>query len=582
MRNLDLRKFTIEFLQWIKNVVITSKDEGLIRFTRLYNSQKLLLQTIANLDNDRRRIVILKARQLGITTIMGALDLFYVMRHAGVRGAVMFARYEDRDRERAKIAYQFYSYIPRKWRVGMISNSRDVIRFENSSELYFLYTSNRADNKGYAGRGNSFNYLHASEVAYFRSEEDYEAIQSALSDKHPLRLYIYESTANGYNLFYDLWESAKRSPATSVALFMGWYLKQDNALDPKSKVFREYAYGLAKWEKDLVRKVKAYYGYDLTMEQLAWWRLKLYENYHGNETACLQELPFTEDEAFQLSGSKFFPSTFLVEQYKIAKEKEKEALPLRIVYDGKFHINKTESNPNFIIYEPPRDGELYVVGADPTMGASLESDNACICVLKCYKDKVVQVAEFTDNSITPQEFARFVLFIAGMYSAVMTNLEVNGVGRLVLNEIDALKRTNWIPDVIGNAPEFKQKLKGIRDYLYFRPDTLRRSYVRHWATTPETKAHMFNLIKGYLKLKQIELASTALIKEMERIVKDGTIIEAQAGFHDDRVIALGLALEAHDRWVKHKAPYSYDATEEKRQKQKLTELVIGNLKINLL
>jgi hypothetical protein len=572
---LSLQQFIREFITWLPNVVIVSKDEGMIKFKRLYNSQILLLRTIANLSQDQRKIVILKARQLGITTILDAIDLFYPMRYQGIRGAVMFARYEDRDRERAKISHQIYPYIPRKWRVGMLSNSREVIRFENGSELYFLYTSNRADNKGFAGRGNSFNYLHASEVAYFRSEEDYEAIQSALSDKHPLRLYIYESTANGYNLFYDLWESAKKG-ATSVALFIGWYMKQDNALDPKSNVFKEYAYGLAKWEKDLVRKVKAYYGYDLTMEQMAWWRMKLYENYHGNETACLQELPFTEDEAFQLSGSKFFASSDLISQYKIAKEKEKEALPLRITYDGKFHISKTEANPNLLIYEPPDPNGVYVVGADPTMGASLESDNACICVLRCYKEKVVQVAEFSDNSITPQEFARFVLFIAGLYSAVMTNLEVNGIGRLVLNEIDTLRKTGWVPEVIGNQ-EFKYNLRKIKDYLYFRPDTLRRSYVRHWATTPETKAHMFNLIKGYLKLRQIELSSIQLIKEMERIVKDGTVIEAQAGFHDDRVIALGLALEAYDRWIKHKAPN----IEEGEIAKTPEELKIGNLRIKL-
>ncbi len=581
MKSFDLKRLVVEFLKWLPNVRIMSKDEGFIRFSRLYNSQMFLLRTIANLDPEQRTIVILKARQLGITTLLTAFDMFYAMRLSGVRGAVMFARYEDRDRARRDIATTYYPYVPAKWKVGILTNSREVIKFENGSELYFLYTSNRADNKGQAGRGNSFNYLHASEVAYFRSEEDYNSIQSALSDKHPLRLYLYESTANGYNLFYDLWESAKRGKG-SKAIFIGWYMKQDNRLEPNSKLFKEYAYAPAKWEKELVKKVKIMYDWDITMEQLAWWRWKLYEHYAGDETYCLQELPFTEDEAFQLSGSKFFPSTELNNQYLIAKERTEKALKLRVVYDGKFHVSQTNTQTNLWIFEPPEEGALYVIGADPTMGASLESDNAVICVLKCYKEKVVQVAEFVDNSVSPQEFARYLVFLVGFYGAYMYNLEINGVGKLVLQELDLLKRQAWVPEVLSSdvAFEFKNSVRKLKDYLYFRPDTLRRSFVRHWATTPETKAHMFSLIKGYLRLKKIELSSIHLIKEMERVVKDGTTIEAQAGFHDDRVIALGLALETYDRWVKEKAP-SLNDQQQPTTRKPVREIRIGNLVIPL-
>jgi hypothetical protein len=557
-----LKELIKKFLVWSRFLRINSKDYGLIRFNseKWWGSQKRLLKAIYNADEEQRTFVILKARQLGITSICNALTLFYHQYIPNSKGAIFVANYNDIDYIRRTILHDFYDMIDEKVRVILTHSSREGLRFANNSTVHFIYTAKKITGQGKAGRGRGYNYLHATEVAYFNSWEDLNAIQASLSDIHPQRLYIYESTANGYNEFYDLYELAKTSPSMK-AVFIGWWTKETYRLSPDSNIYKHYSYPPNSEEREWIKAVKRLYGYEITIEQLAWWRYQMWEKYRGNKIYALQELPFFEDQAFQLSGDRFFDSVIL-KQYEEALKKEyvngtiKEKF-YRLTYDvDRFIFEETTlEKANLIIWEYPSAYNVYVIGADPTMAANPDSDNAVISVWRCEEDKIVQVAELVDNQIPPQIFARYILLLGGLYNGAYVNLEVTGPGQSTLKEFDYLKAQGWVPDVVMDditKEVLQNNIRYIRDYLYYRADSFRRSFLRHWKTTPDLKVDLMQMFRGCVNEKKTVIRSKELLKEMAKVVKNGSIIEAEKGFHDDRVIAAALAVEYWIRYLRGK------------------------------
>jgi len=557
-----LKELIKKFWAWSKYLKINSKDYGLIRFSpeKWWGSQKWLLKAIYSADEDQRTFVVLKARQLGITSLCNALTLFYHQLIPNSKGAVFVANYNDIDYIRKTIVHDFYDMLAEKVRVMLTNSSREGLRFANNSTIHFIYTSKRITGQGKAGRGRGYNYLHATEVAYFNSWDDLNAMQASLSDVHPYRLYIYESTANGYNEFYDLYEIAKTSPAMK-AVFIGWWTKETYRLKPESKIYKHYSYPPNKEEKEWIRAVKQLYDYEITMEQLAWWRYQMWDRYRGNKMYALQELPFFEDQAFQLSGDRFFDAVIL-KQYEeeIKRELANGSLKekyYRLRYDGeKFTFEETSSDRcNLTIWEYPSAHCVYVLGADPTMGANPESDNAVISIWRCEEDRIIQVAEFVDNQVPPQVFARFILLLGGLYNGAYVNLEVTGPGQSTLKEFDYLRSQGWVPEVVMDditKEALQNNIRYMRDYLYYRADSFRRSFLRHWKTTPDLKVDLMQMFKGCVHEKKTVIRSKALLKEMAKVVKDGSVIEAESGFHDDRVIAGALAVEYWVRYLRGK------------------------------
>lgn len=586
---MNLRKLVEKFINWCRYLKINSKEAGLIEFSikNWYKAQKYLMYEIANAHPEQRTFVVLKCRQMGATEIISAFDFFVATEMPNMKIALLFDDYKNAWKARQNIAFQYYPTIVHRLKTRMIINSRELIRFDNGSTIQFLYTSNRAENRGRAGRSQAFNYLHASEVAYFKSEEDYYAIQATLAQKHPHRFYIYESTANGLNLFYDLYQTAKKSPVQK-AIFIGWWLQDNYILDPNSNAYKAYSYPLDSEEKEWIEYVERVYKFKINMPQVAWWRMQLYERYKGDKDYCLQELPWTEDQAFQLSGNRFFPANLIVKQEERIKEKEKSFKYYYISFDQKFKIERASpQGANLVIFEPPSVFGLYVIGADPTMGANLESDNGVITVYRCYREKLVQVAELADNGLSPQAFARFLLLLACLYNGAMINLEVTGAGHAVLHELDYLRKINWIPEVDKyedlsqeTIRLLQENIRKVREYLYYRPDSLRRSFVRHWKTTPETKAQVFSLFKGYLYQDKIEINSRELLEEMKLIVKNGSVIEGERG-EDDRAIATALAIEAYDRYMQKIAPSFEERPKEEELKEYL-RFQIGEFTLRLM
>lgn len=265
----------------------------------------------------------------------------------------------------------------------------------------------------------------------------------------------------------------------------------------------------------------------------------------SKEDVALQELPFTEHDAFRLSGQSFF------HQRTLQKYEENFMLPIKCLQP--WIKNKPEetiftenSSGKILIWENYEPMGTYILGGDPSFGANPESDNGVITIYKAFKDKIVQVLEYADNLIDTFHFTWILISLAGMYSSPQI-IEVNGPGRTVMSLIDMYKKwinTNKITDKM-TVYEYAKKLK--QEYMYHRPDTLGTGYCRQWLTTGQTKEPLMFQFQSAFHNGEVIVRSRQLIKEMEFVTKDGESIHAIEGKNDDRVIASALATEF---WMK--------------------------------
>lgn len=572
------------FLNWCQHLVIVSKDSGAIPFTpdTWFGSQWMFLDTLFNSPPEIRHFIILKGRQQGISTICNAYDLYFNFRHFQVQSSLVTADYQIAEGMKTNLRTMYQNLPLSAKRLKKYDNSYQM-SFKNGSTIRYLFTTAKKSKKGNMGRSGSCNYAHFTEVAFFQNVDDLNAFMATLSDEHPYRLYIYESTANGFNHFFDMWESAKESN-TKRALFLGWWSKETYQITEPLDL-EKYGYPLEAWEQEQWNMVKDMYGFEITMSQIAWWRKKMKEDMQDRggltkEDMMLQENPWTEYDAFRLSGKSFFKSA---QARKLEEEANAPTIRYTPIIRQKEEEMEFKESPigKLLIWEKYDPFAQYLLGADPSFGANPESDNGVITIYKCFKDCIEQVAEFADNYVDQKAFTWIMLSMAGMYNAPQI-LEVTGPGNTVLHLIDLYRR--WIREnkISDKMTIYDYAKKYRTEYLYKRVDSLGSGCARHWKTTGESKETMMFNFQTSINNGEMLVRSKDLIKEMEYVIHDGNSINAIEGKHDDRVIASALAcqywIEAFRSRLQTKAEYEKikaSMAEEDRLRREHPEKVFG-------
>ena len=225
------------FLEFIGNMTISSKELDAIKpvplLDVLYTAQLRFLEEIAEgLGRGVRDFKVLKSRQLGISTISLALDVFWASVHDKLQGTIITDTDGNRDKFRILLE-QYIGSLPKGFRVGIKRHNRNNLELMNGSVIDYLVAGTRGK-KGSLGISRALNFVHATEVANWGSAEaDISNLKASLAQKHPHRLYIWESTARGYgNEWYDMVSGAALDNTTQKEFFLGWFLKEDYAFAP--------------------------------------------------------------------------------------------------------------------------------------------------------------------------------------------------------------------------------------------------------------------------------------------------------------------------------------------------------------
>jgi len=504
----------------------------------LLGTQTYVMQEIKKgLENDVHFFVILKGRQLGITTVSLALDLYWQFTHPGWQGTLVADTEENRDMFRSTLG-MYMDGLPKEYKIPLVAHNRNQMVLKNRSRIFYQI----AGNKSRLGQGKAITYLHGTETASWGNEEGLASLIASLAEKNPERLYMFESTAQGFNMFHDMYKTAK-SAKTQHAIFCGWWRNEYYTVDPESNIYKVYWDGkLTGEEKEWVKDIKKMYGFEINSRQMAWWRWKMLEGIK-DESLMYQEFPPTEDYAFVMTGTSFFSNSRCTEAAKAAKKLNPDHY--RYVFGQLFQdtevIRSTERLGTLRIWEEPVDTAYYVIGADPAYGSSDWADRFCIQVFRVYADGMEQVAEFATSEMNTYQFDWVIAHLAGAYKNSTLNLEVNGPGQAVINEIRNLKRMAVaMGGVVGHG--LMDVLGSMTNYIWRRNDTLGGlSNSIGYITTSQTKERMLNYMKDYFERGMMDIKSMETLEEMKSIVRENGFIGAPGRNKDDRVIATALA-----------------------------------------
>jgi hypothetical protein len=540
---------TKKFYQFCRNLKIESKEQGMITLGEtLLGTQTYVIDEVAKgLEDDIHFFIVLKGRQLGITTISLAMDLYWHFLNPGMQGTLTTDTEENREQFRSTLQ-MYMDGLPKEYKIPLMSHNRNQMVLKNRSRMFYQVAGTRS--KGTLGRGKGITFLHGTETSSWGDEEGLASLLASLAETNPLRYYMFESTARGFNMFHDMWVTAKRA-RTQRAIFCGWWRNQLYAAKPDSDVYRVYWDGkLSAEEKEWTREIKKVYNYEINSRQMAWWRWKLHEGLK-DEGLMYQEFPPTEDYAFVMTGSSFFSTSRCTDAMKIAKSID--ANYYRFSMGANFQdtelLQSTARLSTMTIWEEPIDSAYYVIGADPAYGSSDWADRFCVQVYRCYADGLDQVAEFCSSELNTYQFAWIICYLAGAYKNSTLNLEVNGPGQAVINEMRNLKRQ---ATAMGgsDAASLYNVLANMQHYLWRRNDNFGGvSNSIGWVTTHSSKERMLNYFKDYFERGMCNVYSEELLDEMKGIVRDQGTIAAYGRGKDDRVIASALACAAYAEQV---------------------------------
>lgn len=279
---------TKTFMSFCSDLRIDSKEYGLIPM-QLTGTQKYCIEEIAKgLNDDIHEFVILKGRQAMISTLCLALDLYWNFRHAGTQGTMVTHTEEARDYFRAVLT-EYIMALPKKWKMPIRAHNRNIMLIGNRSKFSYQVAGTRKN--PHLGKGKGINFGHMTETASWGDEQGIQSLKESFAQLLPNRLFIWESTALGPNIFMDMWETAKKSH-TQRAIFIGWWRNELYQFAEDHKLFSRYWDGeMTSQEEEWAAEVLEVYGHEITPSQIAWWRWNLFEKKMGDMQALFQEQP---------------------------------------------------------------------------------------------------------------------------------------------------------------------------------------------------------------------------------------------------------------------------------------------------
>lgn len=427
-----------------------------------------------------RRNIILKARQLGMTTYVAARFFIDTITHPGTL-TVQVAHDQRSAEDIFRIVHRFQENLPEFLRKGALRTSR-----ANSRQLAWLHLDSgyRVETAGdpNAGRGTTIRNLHCSEVAMW-PRDGVEALASLRAAVPPQGQIVLESTPQGAGgAFYDEWQRAEETGY--VRHFLPWWL------DKSYRVERVAAGELSEEERELVEK------HGLDDEQIVF-RRDLKANY-GRKMA--QEYAESAEECFLASGECVFEIEMVEARLKLVEE-DPEAF--------KLPDNMPKKMKGLTRFLPAMEKKKYFIGVDPA-GGGVDGDYACAEVIN---EKGVQCAELHGH-MRPEELAMRVAELGHEYNDALVVVERNNHGHAVLTD---LKHLNY-------------------------PKVYHQNGVEGFLITAPSRARVVEWLRALVQEKIDLFSSPTLLREFRTFVRqtDG-VPRALSGAHDDTVMAMALA-----------------------------------------
>jgi hypothetical protein len=423
-------------------------------------AQDPYVQAIEDQHNAGRpiRVIVLKARQLGFSTISEAIMFNWCFLYPGTEGLVL-ANETDTSEALFTKTKVFWETWPFARYFHLQYNRRTSMKWlETGSQLKIATAGNRM-----SGRGHTYQAVHLSEVAFY---PDPKTLMTGLMNsipETPGSLMMLESTANGIgNYFYQMWNEAVEGENDFQPLFFPWWkhpeYRKPTTLSLKSELNAE--------EKQLLRDMRAYgYGDERAFSHVQWRRSAL-RNRVSDVEKFMQEFPSTPEEAFRMSGTPVF-----AHQYVRAAFHNRDTCPchggvrgylVENISEGRVKFHKAVDGPVTIYKQPStrdRSPYRYFIGADPA--ETIYGDLASIQVISRDPSKPTeQMACFSSRMDGPL-LAEEIMKMGRYYNNCMVCPEAEGGGQACIQRIlDSSYPLVWLHTWADKAPGKKSSSFG--------------------------------------------------------------------------------------------------------------------------
>ncbi len=468
-------------------------------------AQKRLIHEVERQYNNGQpvRIIVLKARQLGISTVTAGLLYNWCFIHPDTN-ALIIAHEAEASQYLFEKAVSFWNEWPFKSAFHAKHLSQRRLSWVETGSNMRIATARNVQ----SGRGRTLNAVHASECAFW---EDPQTLMVGLSQTIPNQhgsIVIRESTANGVgDWFHSEWLAAVRGESEYTPLFFPWFEHPLYTV----KYPQLTASRLDPVEKEL-HKLGA------SMGHLEWRRSAIINKCHGDPEYFKQEYPAYPDEAFLTTGHNVFP----LHKLKDAFEKMPAATGYIVANGTDFRFVEDASGPLRMFRQPSDSTKWgdYIVAGDPTHTTT--GDLGCIQVLN--RRTFEQVAVWHGHC-DPMTFGRELAKLGYFYNNALVTTEIEGPGYgtvAVLRELSYPRIWHhvWADRAMGK-----------------RTETL------GWSTSYKRKLWAISTLTWLLSNDDITIHDITTYQQCQgyTLLNNGEYGPAQKRDFDDAVMALAIA-----------------------------------------
>ena len=499
------------------------------------------------LNGEPVRIDVLKSRQLGMSTFISAIFFLKTLFTPNFKACVVadtkdhasniFAKYNffyshlddenpnrarikelEKDRARNKEAIRDLTYKPDiKWARG-----QTYLETTYNSILEVVVAGESA------GRSSTYQLIHFSEVAFFENLiSTTTALMSTVSIKNLDSMIFFETTANGYNAYKEIWDEDFSGKTAFKAVFFPWFTDNQATLGVREKDLEEMPTWLREKQKE----------HGLSDEQMEWY-LTQFRLMRNKKSECLQEFPFTPTDCFISTGNFVFNN----ELVRIRKQEIVNSPRPKVgnfIYEASYSVDGRDIEIKKSDFLPCRDGAVriykepekdvpYILICDPNNSGL---DDTAMQVIDNRNSE--QVAVFKSNSYSLSEVSFFLYLLAKKYNYAFISVEMNTNPPIIENllKLGYPIRQIYVRQEIG-ASNYLEPLKKTlghkitpanRDYLI---DT----FVEIFTSNPR-------IINDYDTICELET-----FQNVAKYDKNGKVSgikrEAAGNNHDDLVMSL--------------------------------------------
>lgn len=595
-----------DFWYFLNYVWVKNEEDNVFRFMP-WPSQNIFMDIVGEMEQMGIAIflIILKARQLGISRIVSLILLHRVLFWSNINAFMASA--DETKTNMLFDMLDFTKQRMPYWLVPEETARREgkLLELDNGGRITLQHGQQKIG-IGRGTSPTVAHISEVSEYDEGRVADLIDS--SLLRGMHPsVKSFLaLESTAKGINNYWhDSWEEAKdlwpQRRTRTRPLFLPWFV---GGLYPKPvdligrPIPEDYATTIKPWAAHHAKMAREYViktdylrnrlgrDWHMPVEQIWYYECE-------RETAIrkkklpkfLQEMPANDDEAFQSTNFSVFDVETITYYRDAAHAQPVEGCyglvgpishlnprlqaspmlydhnekPIDIVCDPRgdmppvtftlqpirfdgwsLESKHDHSIDKIFVFEHPMQGHQYGIGVDTADG--VEKDSTVIEVIRKASlwGPTKQVAEFASSKMNAIDSVPFIWALGTYYStwditgAFMQQprlaIECRGHGDMAQNIIRMLGWRNFHPWNDKNIDARKQKLNEFTKIGVF--------------TNTWFRAAMIEMLVKMLRDGEIEICSTAFVREMASLSGDEDTQSLKAGYggHDDRIMAMGFIL----------------------------------------